>query len=150
MPSSVQGAPFGCLASVGQFGPAPVQLSAGSHSPFDERQVVLVGSKASAGQTVLIDTGNPGPRDGDRIVRRGGDYAHRHSGKDVMALEMLGYVSSACRMIAVVVVRARRIVACRVRVIHGGYAIYRMVIAYLHAHQWTDGRRDALKRHDQQ
>jgi hypothetical protein len=38
--SAVQGVPLGSFASVGQDGLAPVQLSAGSHSPVDARHVV--------------------------------------------------------------------------------------------------------------
>src|SRR5207302_3499558 len=41
------------LASAGQLGPVPGQLSAGSHSPAESRQTVLDDLKASAGQTVL-------------------------------------------------------------------------------------------------
>ena len=53
-PSSVHAVPAGVLASAGQFGPFPGQLSAGSHSPPDGRHTVVDGSKASAGQVVLV------------------------------------------------------------------------------------------------
>jgi hypothetical protein len=51
--SEEHGVPEGSFASTGQVGAVPVQFSAGSHSPFDDRHSVLVGSSASAGHTVL-------------------------------------------------------------------------------------------------
>src|SRR5213078_2387852 len=42
------------FASTGQLAADPVQFSAGSHSPAENRHVVVAGSKASFGQTVLV------------------------------------------------------------------------------------------------
>src|SRR5207244_4883010 len=53
LPSEVQAVPFVFLASAGQFGPFPVQLSARSQSPAAARQTVLEERKPSAGQLPL-------------------------------------------------------------------------------------------------
>src|SRR5436309_1987810 len=45
--------PAGLLSSAGQFGPVPVQFSAGSHSPAEARHSTKGGRKPSAGQVVL-------------------------------------------------------------------------------------------------
>src|SRR5207247_580341 len=54
LPSSVQLVPAGFLASAGQFGPLPGQDSLASHSSTAPRHSVVVGSKTSLGQTVLV------------------------------------------------------------------------------------------------
>jgi hypothetical protein len=54
LPSSVHAVPDGRFASAGQLGPFPGQTSSASHSSTAPRQTVVVGSKASAGQTVLV------------------------------------------------------------------------------------------------
>jgi len=52
-PSVVHAVPAGLFASAGQFGPVPVQFSAGSQSPAEARHVVKAERKPSAGQVVL-------------------------------------------------------------------------------------------------
>src|SRR5207247_2352037 len=54
LPSSVHAVPAGSFASPGQVALEPVQCSAGSHSPAEARQTVVEGSKALAGQAVLV------------------------------------------------------------------------------------------------
>ena len=46
--------PAGDFASAGQLGPVPVQDSAGSHSPAEARQTVLLEANVSAGQAELV------------------------------------------------------------------------------------------------
>jgi len=53
-PSSVHGVPDADLSSAGHVAEVPVQFSAGSHSPADDRQTRVDGSKASAGHVVLV------------------------------------------------------------------------------------------------
>ena len=52
--SAVQEVPLGCLASLGQLAPVPVQNSAASHSPADARHCVDVGMNASVGHVLLV------------------------------------------------------------------------------------------------
>src|SRR5439155_24454286 len=54
LPSSPHAVPAGLLASAGQLGPVPVQFSAGSHSPAEERHSVKADKKPSAGQLELV------------------------------------------------------------------------------------------------
>ena len=54
LPSSVQVVPAASFVSAGQFGPAPEQDSATSHSPAAPRHGVPAGAKASAGQVALV------------------------------------------------------------------------------------------------
>src|SRR5207247_320763 len=54
LPSEVHAVPAGELASAGQLGPLPVQVSCGSHSPADARHTTVEGWKPSVGQVVLL------------------------------------------------------------------------------------------------
>ena len=54
MPSSAHAVPDALFASVGQLGPVPVHISAGSHSPADARQTTKLGSNMSLGQVLLV------------------------------------------------------------------------------------------------
>ena len=69
LPSSVHGVPVGgCCA--GQDELAPVQVSAGSHSPADGRQMVPGGDSAFAGQPMFSwqsSAASHGPADGRQI-----------------------------------------------------------------------------------
>src|SRR5439155_1088985 len=53
-PSLEHAVPDGLLASAGQLALVPVQLSAGSHSPADERHWVNAGRKPSTGHVELV------------------------------------------------------------------------------------------------
>src|SRR5436853_421734 len=53
-PSLEHAVPDGLLASAGQLALVPVQLSAGSHSPADERHSVNAGRKPSTGHVELV------------------------------------------------------------------------------------------------
>src|SRR5204863_327607 len=54
LPSSVQAVPAGLFAPARRAADDPVQCSAGSHSPAENRHVVVAGSNASAGHVVLV------------------------------------------------------------------------------------------------
>src|SRR5439155_22649398 len=54
LPSSVQVVPAASFVSAGQFGPAPEQTSAVSHSPAERRHRVPAVAKASAGQVAVV------------------------------------------------------------------------------------------------
>ena len=54
LPSLEHAVPDGLLASAGQLALVPVQLSAGSHSPADERHSVNAGRKPSTGHVELV------------------------------------------------------------------------------------------------
>ena len=64
-PSLVHAVPAGLFASEGQFGPVPVQFSAGSHTPADARHWVKAERNPSAGQVVpepvQVSTSSQGP-----------------------------------------------------------------------------------------
>jgi len=53
LPSLVHAVPAGLFASEGQFGPVPVQFSAGSQSPAEARHSVKADRNPSDGQVVL-------------------------------------------------------------------------------------------------